>query len=97
MPRTVIIHDPATRKKPEVFHHLPQAPTSAPARVYIVINTVEGVPGAHIMGTFSQPDIAVENVRRLTGDTAFRLGVVARIGEETWEVVPSEVIDTLPE
>ena len=95
MPRTVIIHDPATRKKPQVLNHPPLPPRPLPAKVYIVINTVEGQPGAHIMGTFCQPNLAVENVRRITGDQAFRMGVVARIGEETWEVVISEVIESL--
>jgi len=94
MPRTVVIHDPLTQKKPEVLETLaPRKPVKG--KVYIILNTVDGVPGAQVTGTFTSASVAVGIVQVLSGDKSFKLdGPPARNGEAMWDVVTSEVIES---
>lgn len=96
MPRTVIIHDPLTQKKPEVVEAV-APPKPVRGKVYIILNTVDGVPGAHVTGTFTSASVAVGIVQVLSGDKSFKLdGPPARNAEAIWEVVVSEVVEACP-
>jgi hypothetical protein len=97
MPRTVVIHDPLLKKKPEVITATPSRPKPVTGKVYIILNTVDGMPGAHVTGTFTSASVAVGIVHALSGDKSFKLGgPPARSAEAMWEVVVSEVVETCP-
>ena len=92
MPRTVVIHDPRTRKKPEVLQHT-YVPHPVTGKVYIVLNTVLGVPGAHVVGVFSKRATAIKVVQALSGDRNYSPGTPAQLDVELWDVVESEVVE----
>jgi len=95
--RAVVIHDPLLRKKPEILSATPGPPKPVTGKVYIILNTVDGVPGAHVTGTFTNPTVAVGIVQALSGDKSFKLdGPPARNAEAMWEVVTSEVVGACP-
>lgn len=94
MPRTVIIHDPRTRKKPEVIHGPPPVPKPVTGKVYIIINTVLGVAGAHVAGTFASRSTAIKVIQALSGDQNYRPGTPAQVDVEFWDIIESEVVES---
>lgn len=96
MPRIVVIHDPRVRPKSEIVETpvIQGPPKPIRGKVYIILNTVEGKSGAHVAGTFADPNVPVEIVRSLSGNQTFVLGgTPAQIGDSMWEIVTSEVIE----
>ena len=96
MSRTVVIHDPLTRKKPQVVETL-APPTPVKGKVYIVLNWIEGVPGAHVAGAFAFPSVPTALVQAVSGNKTYKIGdPPARSGAELWDIVTSEVVESCP-
>jgi len=93
MARHVAIHDPRTKRKAELLAAAPSPPKPPPAKVYIILNWIDGTPGAHITGAFANRPHAIDVVRSITGDKEFQPGRPARMAQEAWDVIESGVIE----
>lgn len=93
--RSLVIHDPRARKKPEIVHGT-FAAHPVTGKVYIILNTVLGTPGAHVVGVFSNRWTAIKVVKALSADPNYQPGTPANVGIEFWDIVESEVVEASP-